>query len=214
MVNSRQKKRTGIPTPQRILDEAERLIGIHGYDGMRLRDIAEPIGIRIPSIYAHYQGREAVIAGVVVRYLGSLNDQFHYDGESDPTAALVDGIRRLMREWAKHPAYVRLCLRDLEFPPGLPEANWQLVGEAFENQDVNPIGGMMQRLKRILENGTKLGEFRQLDVIAVYRHTLVAMLGVFTIPSQRLLRGDAPRAALEVAIREVEDIILRLLRPD
>jgi hypothetical protein len=36
----------------------------------------------------------------------------------------------------------------------------------------------------------------------------------FTIPSQRLLSKEASRAELEVAIREVEDLILRYVQPD
>jgi hypothetical protein len=152
--------------------------------------------------------------GVVRRYLGRLNDQFDYDGESNPTAALVDGIRKLARTWAEHPAYVRLCLRDLEYAPGLPEAQWHLEGDALENLLNGPIAEMIKRLMTILEKGEELGEFRRLDVIRVYQQTLAATLGIFTIPSQKLLQRGGSRAQLEVAIREVEDTILRLLRPD
>jgi AcrR family transcriptional regulator len=207
-------RRREIHTRERILDEAEDLIERHGYDGLRLRDIADPIGIQVPSIYAHYEGRGAVVAGVVKRFLDSLNDQFAYDGRTDPTSALLDGIRGLARDWADHPAYVRLCLRGLEYTPGLPEAQRQLEVDVLENLLKGPIGGMIQRLHAILERGHELGEFRKIDVIRVYRHILVAMLGIFTVPTQRLLSRAAPRAELELAIREVEELVLRLLRSD
>ena len=200
-------------TREEILDVAEELISRDGFENLMLKEIAERLGIRSPSIFAHYAGREAVVSAVVLRYLRSLNDQFLADGQTDPTGALVDGIRHLIRQWATHPAYVRLCLRDLEYPCGLPEAHWKVEGNALENALVGPIGAMISRLKAILDRGCELGEFREIDVITVYRQILGAVLVTFTVPSQRLLGPDASRAELEVAVREVEDLILRFVQP-
>ena len=200
-------------TREEILDVAEELISRDGFENLMLKEIAERLGIRSPSIFAHYAGREAVVSAVVLRYLRSLNDQFLADGQTDPTGALVDGIRHLIRQWAIHPAYARLCLRDLEYPCGLPEAHWKVEGNALENALVGPIGAMISRLKAILDRGCELGEFREIDVITVYRQILGAVLVTFTVPSQRLLGPDASRAELEVAVREVEDLILRFVQP-
>jgi TetR/AcrR family tetracycline transcriptional repressor len=62
-ITGTSKRRRGIVTSERILDQAEVLIERLGYDGLRLRDIADPIGVQVPSIYAHYEARDAVVAG-------------------------------------------------------------------------------------------------------------------------------------------------------
>jgi len=200
-------------TREKILDVAEDLIARDGFENLKLKEMAERLGIRSPSIFAHYAGRDAVVSAVVLRYLHSLDDQFLADGRDDPTGGLMDGIRHLVRQWATHPAYVRLCLRDLEYPHGMPEAHWKLEGSALENALSGPIGAMIARLKAILDRGYELGEFREMDVITVYRQILGAVLVIFTIPSQKLLSADTSRAELEVAIREVEDLILRFVQP-
>ena len=65
----------------------------------------------------------------------------------------------------------------------------------------------------ILDRDYELGQFREIDVITVYRQILSAIPVFFTIPSERLLTKDASRAELEVVIREVEDLILRFVQP-
>ena len=172
MAKRSKRKPSDVSTRERILDEAERLIGIHGYDSLRLRDIAEPIGIRVPSIYGHFDGRDAVLAAVAQRYIESLREQFPYDGESDPTKALVDGVRQLVRHLAAHPAYTRLKLRDLESPDGMPDINWAAGGTPAECLRKGTLAAMFQRVETLLAGRSRTGRVPQDRVhpLLVRRH--------------------------------------------
>ncbi len=62
----------GGDTRERILEVAEELISLHGMEGLRLKDVAERVGIRPPSIFAHFEGRDAIGDAVAQRVLEQL----------------------------------------------------------------------------------------------------------------------------------------------
>jgi len=57
----------GARSRQRILDTAERLFAEKGYAGTTLRDVAAASDLRIPSLYNHFAGKEALYAAVLER---------------------------------------------------------------------------------------------------------------------------------------------------
>ena len=50
------------PTRDRIKQEAMRLFVARGIDAVSLRDIADAVGIKAPSLYAHFRSRDALVA--------------------------------------------------------------------------------------------------------------------------------------------------------
>jgi hypothetical protein len=91
----------------------------------------------------------------------------------------------------------------------VPQTHIDIVKDAVFAAGAGQIGNYEHCAWQVLGQG----QFREIDVITVYRQILGAVLVIFTIPSQRLLTRDASRAELEVAIREVEDLILRFVQP-
>src|SRR5580692_10739669 len=77
-----------VPTRQRILDKAERLIAIKGVYGFTLQDVAGPLGVQVPAIYKHYKSRDDVLIEVSRRFITLLAAQFEFAAGSDPQAAL------------------------------------------------------------------------------------------------------------------------------
>ncbi len=63
------KNTKGTRTAQRILDMAEDLFAVQGYDGTSLRQIAERAGIREPGLYNHFVGKQALYEAVLFRAL-------------------------------------------------------------------------------------------------------------------------------------------------
>jgi len=208
----RAKKDAG--TKERILDQAEQLIGLHGLDDLRLRDIAEAIGIQIPSIYGHFDGRDAVRYGVAKRYVGGLAEQFPYDGESDPNEALMGGVERFARYLAAHPSYVRLKLRDLETPRGLQDLNALTGGGMAENLRGGPLRQLYARIEAILERGHELGDFRRVELIPFWRAIMGATLVALTWPTEDALREDSPPSVIEDVVVEIQNLALRVVRAD
>jgi len=52
-------------TKQRILDEALTLFAKNGYDGTGVDLIAERVGIKGPSLYKHYKGKEEILNALI-----------------------------------------------------------------------------------------------------------------------------------------------------
>ncbi len=103
-----------LPTSKRILKEAQDLIQRRGFFGLSLQDLADRIQIRKPSLYAHYDSKEALAVALLQDYLegfrtwseglGGLSpesrikaflgiyDEYVVDGKVCPHAALaLDG---------------------------------------------------------------------------------------------------------------------------
>ena len=60
MAAERAQRAVRVPTRELILDEVERLIAVKGVFGFTLRDIAEPLKVRVPAIYKHFESRDNV----------------------------------------------------------------------------------------------------------------------------------------------------------
>lgn len=62
------------PTAERILDAAEDVFAHRGYDGTTLREVADRVGIRIPSLYNHFDGKLALYLAVLERGMRPILD--------------------------------------------------------------------------------------------------------------------------------------------
>ena len=52
-------------TREKILDEALTLFADNGYDGTSVEDIAEKVGIKAPSLYNHFKGKEDILNALI-----------------------------------------------------------------------------------------------------------------------------------------------------
>lgn len=52
-------------TRQRILDMALELFAAHGYDSVSVSEIAKAVGIKAPSLYNHFAGKQAIFDAIV-----------------------------------------------------------------------------------------------------------------------------------------------------
>ena len=52
-------------TKQRILDKALELFSEKGYDSVSVGEIARAVGIKAPSLYNHFPGKQAIFDGIV-----------------------------------------------------------------------------------------------------------------------------------------------------
>ncbi len=61
-----------MPTKEKILDAALTLFAENGYDGTSVEQIANLVGIKAPSLYKHYKGKEDILNALIdsaeVRY--------------------------------------------------------------------------------------------------------------------------------------------------
>lgn len=52
-------------TKQIILEKALELFSLKGYDSVSVDEIAKAVGIKAPSLYNHYQGKQAIFEAIV-----------------------------------------------------------------------------------------------------------------------------------------------------
>lgn len=95
-----------------------RIIGRHGVEDLKLKDIADAVGIQAPSIYRHFPSREAIISTLARSLTEELADFLTPDEDLEPDAWMEQWARGLVLFFAARPAYVRMLLRDLSTPGG------------------------------------------------------------------------------------------------
>lgn len=68
-------------TRDRILNEALTLFSENGYDGTSVEEIAEKVGIKAPSLYNHFKGKEDILNALIdsaeTRYEESFGSEKH-----------------------------------------------------------------------------------------------------------------------------------------
>lgn len=95
---------------QALVDAAEALLIEHGIEKLSLRAVARRIGVSQTAPYAHFDGRQALLAAVATRGFERLTASLH-EAERSPAAGVVL-TRRLARAYVAfaldHPMLFRL----------------------------------------------------------------------------------------------------------
>jgi TetR/AcrR family transcriptional regulator, transcriptional repressor for nem operon len=66
--NSGSPRKDGLPTSERILDIAERLVQTRGFNNFSYADIATELGITKASLHYHYPGKAELGEALIARY--------------------------------------------------------------------------------------------------------------------------------------------------
>ncbi|MDO7906490.1 TetR/AcrR family transcriptional regulator [Paenibacillus sp. JX-17] len=142
-----------------IRDAALMYFASHGYEGTSLREIAEEAGIKKPSIYAHYKGKEDLFIQVV-RYAfeqeqRNLLELFRKQGEAPLQERMKALLIWLNEEYSSNPA-AKFMLRVAYFPPA------SLQGEIMDI--VYPFLDRLERgITRLIQREIAEGKLGQLD---------------------------------------------------
>ncbi|MDO5132743.1 MAG: TetR/AcrR family transcriptional regulator [Eubacteriales bacterium] len=116
-------------TKERILEEALTLFAERGYDGTGVDGIAESVGIKGPSVYKHFKGKEDI--------LNALIDQAesHYDeffGSADHIGNIPESKEEFMSVTMKR---ISFTMKD----PMIQKIRKLLVQEQFRNERLAAI---------------------------------------------------------------------------
>jgi TetR/AcrR family transcriptional regulator len=99
-------------TSEAILDAAEALFAERGYEGTALRDVAERVGVRAPSLYNHFPSKQSLYAAVLERGLGPVLELLAAAAASGSAADRSRVVSEVMALLARHPHLPRLLLHE------------------------------------------------------------------------------------------------------
>src|SRR3989442_14059352 len=63
----------GLATKDRILDSAEKLFGISGFEATSLRDITTDAAVNLAAVNYHFQSKDSLIDAVIARRIQPVN---------------------------------------------------------------------------------------------------------------------------------------------
>lgn len=105
---------------EQIKHVAMDLFAKKGYEGTSLVDIANAVGIKKPSIYAHYSGKDELFLQIVKNVFDEETEKIYRFFEESPNLPLESKLYRILyqyKERYEEDERLRFLVRMLFFPP-------------------------------------------------------------------------------------------------
>ena len=146
-------------TKERILDEALTLFAEKGYDGTSMDLIAERVGIKGPSLYKHYKGKEEILNALI----DAAEERYEeYFGSEKNIGKLPENMEEFVQVTM---GKILFTMRD----PMIRRIRMFLVQEQFRNDRLAEITtrhqlyGVQRMYARIIEAMMNEGLFNKKD---------------------------------------------------
>lgn len=163
----------------RILDAAERLFGDQGFAAASIGEIAEAAGVNRALIYYYFKDKRDLYRSVIQTGLDALSGILDEVGADRASARekLADFVSRSYALFTSSRAMVRIIHREV-----------MGVGEKMDLPLGEYILRNVAKLERIIRDGIRDGEFRQVDPRLAAR-SLLGMLNIFI--TEPFVTGEA-----------------------
>lgn len=149
---------------QAILNAATSLFAAHGYNYVRIADIAKQVGISDAGVLHHFPSKADLFLAVVrLREADYRTDIF----EADTVREMIDRIIDSVRTASRHPDLLR-------FRAMLTSAAMTADTPAQNHLETN-LGIMLDAMEKVIAQGIRAGEIRS-DTDA--RHASLALLAI------------------------------------
>jgi AcrR family transcriptional regulator len=107
-------------TKQRILQAAQRLFALRGYDGTTTRDLASGAGVAEGTIFRHFENKKAILIEVATQgWVEILTDLLTELSEMGSYKAVAQVMRRRMMRMRENSDMMRVCFMEAQFHPEL-----------------------------------------------------------------------------------------------
>ncbi|WP_442602187.1 TetR/AcrR family transcriptional regulator [Paenibacillus sp. KN14-4R] len=146
-------------TATRLKEVALKHFASHGYEGASLANIAEEVGIKKPSIYAHFKGKEdlflCLIEEVFAAELQVIDDYLKRNHEASLHDTLY-GLLLCTKDRYEQNEQMKFMLRISFFPPQ------SMIGQV-NTQTYIYLDGIEERLVNLISEAVKQGEIPPVD---------------------------------------------------
>jgi len=210
----RRKNRRTDPADTRvlILQEATRLIARYGVEGLRVKDVADAVGIRPPSVYKHFADRDAIIGAVAESMDADLARFLRPEPALEPAAWLDVWARSFVWFCASRPAFVVLTLRDMASPGGLAPITAAL-GPPVEALRRPPLQDLDEEFRSVWARGIEQGVFRPVSLRSLTAVLVGATLGAIAWPYDDRPRREASATEILQMQDDLSAIVTALTKP-
>ena len=134
-------------TKEKILETALTLFAKNGYDGTSVEQIAQDVGIKAPSLYKHFKGKEDILNSLIDTAENRYEENF---GSDKNIGKIPNSIDEFIHETVEK---IRFTMSD----PMIRKMRIFLVQEQFRNERLaeittrHQIEGIQKMYQRILE---------------------------------------------------------------
>lgn len=159
-----------------ILSEARTIFARQGYAETSLREIAEAVGIKTPSLYAHFSSKEelyeTVYAEVAIEHTAFFDDLARSSGELEPLARLRHILGGIEAYYRDRPDLAEFSLRAAvtEYGPG---------GRQLREIFLDSESKLADAVRQTYDEGVASGSFVAGDAEGFIALVFVVMDGLF-----------------------------------
>ncbi|WP_316637103.1 TetR/AcrR family transcriptional regulator [uncultured Ruminococcus sp.] len=148
-------------TKDRILEEALTLFSENGYDGTGVEQIAEKVGIKAPSLYKHFKGKEDILNAIIDNAEARYEEYF---GSEQHIGTIPESREAFIRVTTER---ILFTMRD----PMIRKIRKFLVQEQFRSERLaaittrHQLEGVQKMYTRIIEGMMEKGLFIKDDPV-------------------------------------------------
>ncbi|MEQ7051373.1 TetR/AcrR family transcriptional regulator [Paenibacillaceae sp. P-4] len=191
-----------------ILDAADELFGLKGFDGASTNDILDKVGIARGTLYHHFKSKEDILDALIERYnvrlLGAAQDI-----AADKSIPVVERIIRVVMALNISGGSSREIMEHIHKPQN-----------ALMHQKVQKviINGVTPILAEIIREGIQVGMFHTpfpyecMEMIVIYANTVLDDDVVELTDEERMLRMQAFVYNIERLLGAAEGSLIHTMR--
>jgi TetR/AcrR family transcriptional repressor of nem operon len=139
-------------TASRILDIAERLVQVRGFNGFSYADIASELGITKASLHYHFPGKAELGEALIARYAARFADALKaIDRRADDAPAKLEAYARIYADVLRDR---RMCLC------GMLAAEYDTLPDPMRERIIGFFDDNQEWLTAVLEQGEREGVMR------------------------------------------------------
>src|SRR6266516_3389130 len=190
---------------KRLMAEAIRLFGRHGYEGTSLEAVAQAAGVRKQTLLYYFPTKEALLEACVQetsqRLAGALSAALeHETSNSRKAEAVIHTMFELAEEWPEFPQFVREAGR---------------LGPDVVERFAATLEPLRLRALAFLSRGMTDGQVRRQDPALLLFTLYTAVIGSITEAGvlRAVVGEDRSRTALHRREREVLSFVRNALAP-
>jgi TetR/AcrR family transcriptional regulator len=186
-----------------LLEAGLALFARKGYDGTRVEEIAARAGVNKAMINYHFRGKKGLHSAILESVFTRVNRSISAlpDSKLPPATQMRDYIELVAGVMRGHPDLPAMVLREA-----------LSGGRHMEPQVLEHIRGVFGSVRRILEKGSSVGDFRPVEPLAAFLllQSSLAFFFATTAFRERILADEGASLALpaDSFVAQIQELYL------